>query len=165
MPPIQPCRGHFPCRPHEGENAAVTMTLEQTLGFLAANPAIATMVVIAAAVVGLARRRSRAAPEQKDPIRAFSTEQRRLGFARADRRCELDGPFWTRCRRPASHGDHHIPWSRGGATDLDNFVAACQRCNTSKGARIPTLATTLRVQWRRRRYFPPGVSRRPGTRW
>ena len=33
--------------------------------------------------------------------------------------------------------DHVIPRSRGGQTDWDNVVACCQRCNTTKGDRLP----------------------------
>lgn len=33
--------------------------------------------------------------------------------------------------------DHVIPKSRGGSDDPSNLVAACKRCNTSKGAKTP----------------------------
>jgi 5-methylcytosine-specific restriction endonuclease McrA len=45
------------------------------------------------------------------------------------------------CSRPAEHGDHFYPWSEGGSTSLQNFVAACARCNRTKGARIPRRAS------------------------
>lgn len=92
----------------------------------------------------------------KDPSRLFSANQRTEGFARAGGRCELEGWGFSRCRRPASHGDHHFPWSRGGSTSMANFVAACARCNTSKGAKVPGFFVTLRMQGRRRGYFPRG---------
>ncbi|MCB1651013.1 MAG: HNH endonuclease [Alphaproteobacteria bacterium] len=33
--------------------------------------------------------------------------------------------------------DHVIPRSRGGRTNWENIVAACQRCNTAKGSKMP----------------------------
>lgn len=33
--------------------------------------------------------------------------------------------------------DHVIPRSRGGRTEWENIVAACQRCNTAKGSKMP----------------------------
>ncbi|GIJ49941.1 TerF-like protein [Virgisporangium aliadipatigenens] len=32
--------------------------------------------------------------------------------------------------------DHEIPWSRGGATSVNNLRLLCRRCNLAKGARI-----------------------------
>lgn len=43
---------------------------------------------------------------------------------------------------PATTGDHVVPTSRGGRTELRNVVGACSPCNTSKGAR--TLAEWVR---------------------
>lgn len=101
-----------------------------------------------------------------DPIRMFSMEQRQLGFARAEGRCEMGGwiPF-TRCRRKAEHGDHWIPWSKGGATDMDNFVAACSTCNIRKSNHMPLVFTTYQIASRRKRYFPHGLPRKPGHRY
>lgn len=33
--------------------------------------------------------------------------------------------------------DHVIPRSRGGRTSWTNIVSACQKCNTTKGSRLP----------------------------
>ncbi|MEH0110616.1 HNH endonuclease [Tersicoccus sp. MR15.9] len=93
----------------------------------------------------------------KDPTRMFTAAQRAEGFTRAGNRCEMEIMPFIRCRRPAHHGDHHIPWSKGGATSLDNFVAGCVTCNTSKGAKMPSAWSTMRLQGRRRRYFPDGL--------
>jgi 5-methylcytosine-specific restriction endonuclease McrA len=100
----------------------------------------------------------------KDEDRLYSKQDRMIGFARAGGRCEMDGFFWFRCGREAKHGDHHFPHSKGGATTMQNFVAACVRCNTSKGAKVPTFMQTKRIQNRRRGYFPKGVSVIAGER-
>lgn len=99
----------------------------------------------------------------KDPVRMFTSEQRHSAFARAGGRCEMESLFFIRCRRPAAHGDHWFPHSKGGRTNMRNLVAACAPCNTGKGARTPTAWETTRLEWRRRRYFPEGVERRPSA--
>lgn len=113
--------------------------------------------------------RSRSQKKQnvaKDPTRMYSSADRADGFGRTGGRCEFDGWFvLNRCHRPASHGDHWRPWSTGGATTMGNFVSACVRCNTSKGAKVPTFGQTARVTWRRRFYFPRSLDRRPGERF
>lgn len=127
-----------------------------------------TLLMVAGAflvLVTLIRIVARSRPAPKDPSRLFSASQRAEGFARAGGRCEMEGWGFTRCKRPASHGDHHFPWSRGGSTSMGNFVAACAQCNTSKGARVPGFFTTLRMQARRRRYFPPGSIVAAGERF
>ncbi|WP_254678877.1 HNH endonuclease signature motif containing protein [Arthrobacter sp. 24S4-2] len=63
---------------------------------------------------------------------------------------KLEGGFRRRCSRPAEHGDHFHPWSKGGSTSLQNFVAACSRCNRTKGARIPSPGQQERLERRRR---------------
>lgn len=102
---------------------------------------------------------------RKDPQRMFSPAQRKTGFDRAEGRCEMDGLFLFRCRKPAAHGDHWFPWSKGGPTDMDNFVAGCASCNCSKGAKTPTYWQTWRLERRRRRYFPADLTLRPGGRY
>jgi 5-methylcytosine-specific restriction endonuclease McrA len=32
------------------------------------------------------------------------------------------------------HGDHIVPWSRGGHTTADNLQMLCRDCNLKKGA-------------------------------
>ena len=46
------------------------------------------------------------------------------GMARAAGQCEMEAGFGRRCSRAAEHGDHLYPWSKGGSTSLQNFVAA-----------------------------------------
>lgn len=41
------------------------------------------------------------------------------------------------CDRDASHVDHVLPRSRGGADELDNLVPACAACNMAKGSKTP----------------------------
>lgn len=77
---------------------------------------------------------------RRDPVRRFTRQQRREGMARAANLCEMEAGFRRRCSRPAEHGDHFYPWSKGGSTSLQNFVAACAMCNRAKGARIPPRA-------------------------
>jgi 5-methylcytosine-specific restriction endonuclease McrA len=92
---------------------------------------------------------------RRDPIRRFTRQQRREGMARAGGQCEMESGFGRRCGRPAEHGDHFYPWSKGGSTSLQNFVAACARCNRAKRARIPSPAQQQRLERRRRDYVPP----------
>lgn len=102
----------------------------------------------------------------QDPRRDFTKAERRTGFERAGNRCEMSGPLgFGRCRRPAQHGDHHYPWSRGGATNLSNFVAACAPCNLSKSNKIPTRSATRGITRRRKRYFPQHTPTDTGSRY
>lgn len=115
------------------------------------------LVIVAAVVNALDIRR-------RDPVRRFTREQRREGMTRADGQCEMEAGFRRRCSRPAEHGDHFYPWSKGGSTSLQNFVAACARCNRAKGARIPTPGQQERLERRRRDYLPPSSSLSVGER-
>lgn len=131
---------------------------------------IAVVLVITAAIIKARDARRR------DPVRRFTRQQRRAGMARAGGVCEMEAGFGRRCSRPAEHGDHFYPWSKGGSTSLQNFVAACSRCNRTKGARIPSPGQQLRLERRRRTYVPlegaiavgerhplpqPGLAQRP----
>ncbi|MBD1536837.1 HNH endonuclease [Arthrobacter sp. S13_S34] len=115
------------------------------------------LVVVAAVVNALDIRR-------RDPVRRFTRQQRREGIARADGRCEMEAGFGRRCSRAAEHGDHFYPWSKGGSTSLQNFVAACARCNRAKGARIPTPGQQGRLERRRRDYLAQESSISVGER-
>ena len=101
---------------------------------------------------------------RRDPVRRFSRQQRREGMARAAGLCEMEAGFRGRCSRPAEHGDHFYPWSKGGSTSLKNFVAACARCNRTKGARIPSPGQQKRMERRRRDYVTPDGSVSVGER-
>lgn len=136
--------------------------MDAVLAFLAANP-VPTLIVLALIVLSIVGRFGHhGAASRNDPQRMFSANQRRDGFARATDRCEMDGMLWFRCRGTAQHGDHFFPWSKGGATSMQNFVAACAHCNTSKGAKQPSRALRRRISRRRRGYFPAGLTRDAG---
>ena len=55
---------------------------------------------------------------------------RRAVFSRDSHRCQY-------CGGNAENLDHIVPRSRGGAHTWENVVAACRRCNTTKGDRTP----------------------------
>lgn len=116
------------------------------LAAIALPAAVAVILIIVAVVIHAQDVRRR------DPVRRFTRQQRRQGMARADGLCEMESGFRRRCSRPAEHGDHFYPWSKGGSTSLQNFVAACARCNRTKGARIPSPAQQERLERRRRTY-------------
>jgi 5-methylcytosine-specific restriction endonuclease McrA len=109
---------------------------------------IAVVLITAAAVINAQDVRRR------DPVRRFTRQQRREGMVRAGGVCEMEAGFGRRCSRAAEHGDHFYPWSKGGSTSLQNFVAACSRCNRAKGARIPSPGQQIRLERRRRAYVP-----------
>ncbi len=105
------------------------------------------------------RRKRQAA--KKTP-RMFSESQKLEGHGKAGNRCEYSRGF-TRCRHPSKHGDHFFPYVKGGNTTMLNFVAACERHNLSKGAKMPKAHTRRVIANRRLYYFPVGdPTRRPG---
>lgn len=144
---------------------ALTGLAAQIPALVTANPVPFAVIAGIFVLIYAARAAARNRPVATDPSRLFSQAQRNEGFARAGGRCELDGFFFTRCKGKAHHGDHHFPWSRGGSTSMTNFVAACARCNTSKGAKIPSAWATMRMEARRRKYFPQGVPVKAGERF
>ena len=139
--------------------AAVLRGMFDRVVSAAALPLVVVVVLgIGAAVV------SRRDMRRRDPVRRFTRQQRREGMARANGLCELEAGFGRRCGRPAEHGDHFYPWSKGGSTSLQNFVAACARCNRAKRARIPSPGQQQRMERRRREYLPPSSSISVGER-
>lgn len=129
------------------------------------HPYVALIVVGAIALVWAASTVMRLGQKTTDPVRMYSADLRRACFERAGNRCEQAVWVIARCPRPAAHADHWFPHSKGGATTLENGVAMCARHNTSKGARVPALGETLRLEWRRRRYFPAGEDTRVGQKF
>jgi hypothetical protein len=101
---------------------------------------IVVLFIVAAVVHGRDVRR-------RDPVRRFNRQQLAEGMARAGGQCEMEAGLGRRCSRPAEHGDHFFPWSKGGSTTLQNFVAAYARCNRTKGARIPSPGGAWQDRW------------------
>jgi len=66
----------------------------------------------------------------KVPYRTHVGLSRRAVFARDGGRCAY-------CRGSAETIDHVFPRSRGGLHAWDNVVAACAKCNHSKGDKTP----------------------------
>ena len=93
-------------------------------------------------------------PSHYDEERLFTMEQKRRGHRRAGYRCEFEGFLFFRCKSESSHADHYFSYSRGGATTMRNFVAACPTHNMSKGKKMPKASERFRLQRRRRKYFP-----------
>lgn len=129
--------------------AALWSVLQEHPVVVVVSVGVIALIVALKVVPGL-----RAGSRTRDPKRAYSTDDRQQGFQRAGNQCEYDRWLFFRCTRTAQHGDHFYPWSKGGATSMRNFVAACARCNCSKGARIPSPFMRNRIQHRRRNYFP-----------
>lgn len=131
------------------------------------HPRAALLVAAVVCLPFLAARIASWVPRQvvKDPQRMYTTAQRQAGFARAEGRCEMEDFFFLRCERTAEHGDHWFPWSKGGATDMANFVAGCAKCNIAKSDRTPTFFETQRLAFRRRKYFPAALEPTPGNRY
>ncbi|MFE6966691.1 HNH endonuclease [Agromyces sp. NPDC057679] len=119
------------------------------------------LVVIALAVGG---NRYRGRPADQDSRRRFTDAQRREGTRRAgDGRCEHKLPMWLRCRRTGTHADHIYPHSKGGQTTLSNLQMLCPTHNLAKSNKIPSALYVWRLERRRTRYFPAGVS--PKVEW
>ena len=69
-------------------------------------------------------------PLRTGPYRTHVGLSRRAIFARDGGRCAY-------CRGSAETIDHVFPRSRGGLHAWDNVVAACAKCNHSKGDKTP----------------------------
>lgn len=78
-----------------------------------------------------------AVPDLKplDPQRAFTDAQRKVIWIRDGKCCQVkthcDG---MECDWDNWHADHKAPWSKGGATTVENGQVCCPSCNLSKGA-------------------------------
>lgn len=117
-------------------------------------------------VLMVSRMRPLSSPwRRRDPVRWFDALQSAAGRDRAGGQCEYTERFvpWRRCSRPAQESDHFFPWARGGATTVENLVAACTAHNQAKGGRAPSAITRWVIARRRRAYFPAHQTRTPGA--
>ncbi|MEV5053710.1 HNH endonuclease [Arthrobacter sp. LAR12-1-1.1] len=142
-------------------NSVTAVFTEMFGGVLAAVALPGVLAVVLTMIVAIIRGRD---VRRRDPVRRFSRQQRREGMSRAEGQCEMEAGFRRRCARPAEHGDHFYPWSKGGSTSLQNFVAACSRCNRAKGAQIPSPGQQERLERRRRTYVTLGDAVAVGER-
>lgn len=51
------------------------------------------------------------------------------------------------CGGEATEADHVIPKDSGGKDELDNLLAACKPCNSSKGNRLGARLTWFNRRW------------------
>ncbi len=64
-------------------------------------------------------------------LRQFDDDEKQTMYARQNGRCAIcDKSFDIK----DMHGDHVIPWSRGGKTNLDNGQMLCTTCNLKKSS-------------------------------
>lgn len=66
-------------------------------------------------------------------IRAFTPAQKKAAWINQDHKCKCCGKVLT---EEELHGDHIIPWSRGGKTVPDNLQILCLDCNLKKSNKI-----------------------------
>ena len=65
-------------------------------------------------------------------IRKFTDSQKRAAYERQGGRCADCGRHFE---FEEMHGDHRLPWSRGGHTVPDNLQMLCRTCNLKKSDR------------------------------
>ena len=134
--------------------------LEVVLGVIAQHPWLLVPAAVVLLVGVVLASPAGGACEYRDPRRGFTVAERRAAFELAAHRCEHNSLFWHPCTNTPTQGDHIFPWSRGGRTTMSNQQALCPFHNSRKSGTVPTRLYILRLQWRRRRYFPDGVPSR-----
>lgn len=137
--------------------------IETVLGVLIQHPWLLAPVAVTLLVCVVLASPAGRPCASRDPRRGFSAAERRAAFERAGLRCEHKSIFWHRCTNTPTQGDHIFPWSRGGQTAMSNQQALCPFHNSRKSGSVPTRLYILRLQRRRRRYFPEDVS--PRVQW
>lgn len=139
------------------------LVVEAVLGALVQHPWLLAPVAVSLLVCVVLASPAGGACESRDPRRAFTVAERRAAFERAGLRCEHKSMLWHRCTNTPTQGDHIFPWSRGGRTAMSNQQALCPFHNSRKSGSVPTRMYILRLQRRRRRYFPENES--PRAQW
>lgn len=146
------------------------MNIEHALSLLAAtisltldHPWILLPVAVAVLVCLMLTSAAGGASSFRDPRRTFTAAERREAFERAGLQCEHKPILWRRCTNTPTQGDHIYPWSKGGRTAMSNQQALCPFHNSRKSGSVPTRMYILRLQQRRRRYFPDSSS--PLVEW
>ncbi len=91
------------------------------------------------------RRNFRLRRVKKDGKRAFSPAQRAQIFEACGGRCEYPRFLLGRCRRKATQADHIYPWSKGGATAVENGSGLCGMHNRLKSNKIPSRSYVRRL--------------------
>lgn len=64
-------------------------------------------------------------------IRGFDDRDKQVAYEKQEHKCAVCGKEFE---YKAMHGDHIIPWSKGGHTTPDNLQMLCRDCNLRKGA-------------------------------
>ncbi len=67
--------------------------------------------------------------ENKLSIRAFDERDKRMIYEKQSGNCVSCGEHFD---YEEMQGDHIIPWSRGGKTEISNLQMLCRRCNNTK---------------------------------
>jgi hypothetical protein len=99
--------------------------------------------------------------DQRDPMRRFSRQDKRILLARAGGRCERHGWLTGRCQQTEKlEADHIHPHSRGGQTAIVNGQVLCRNHNRTKRASIPFNWQLRTIERHRIDYYPAGV---PGS--
>lgn len=114
-------------------------------------------------IYSLTRRRRPNA--KRDPRRAFTDRQKRAAGDQCHWRCEGTGLF-TRCNHEGKdlQGDHWYPYARGGATNMQNLVMLCPKCNNRKSDKIPSMFQTKALSRRRKKNqdYESSIIKTPG---
>lgn len=143
--------------------SSILHVLEAVLGVIVQHPWLLAPVAVSLLACVVLASPAGGACESRDPRRGFSAAERRAAFERAGLRCEHKSILWHRCTNTPTQGDHIYPWSCGGRTAMSNQQALCPFHNNRKSGSVPTRMYILRLQLRRRSYFPTGES--PRIQW
>lgn len=102
---------------------------------------------------------------QRDPQRLFNSKQCVVMYDNVGHQCEHRYGGVIRCGKKNNglQADHHIPWSKGGATSNKNFVALCEHHNKSKSNKNPSWGQTVSISFFRRFYMKNYI--KPGDKF